>query len=180
MANYGIPSSNDISMATERITTEFEIGKIGKTTDTADEGQQTLLTEENENVQDQIQTEPAPEVALKETEQKEDEKSISYISESASISEMSPVKRNNLQFLGRSAYKYEYPDYGPSNVIIQKPSNLPYRGGEVKLEDRTSYSRNYMQTTGYRPSSSLPREIRNPIASYDVVEVETTSRSNSR
>ena len=38
MANYGIPSSNDISMATERITTEFEIGKIGKTTDTADEG----------------------------------------------------------------------------------------------------------------------------------------------
>ena len=143
MANYGMPSSNDYSMATERINSELENDKIVKTTDTADEGQQTLLTEENENFQDQSQTEPAQEVAMKETEQKQDEKSMSFISESASISEMSPVKRNNLKFTGQSAYKYEYPDYGPSNMIIQKPGNLPYRGGEVKMEDRTSYSRNF-------------------------------------
>jgi hypothetical protein len=50
----------------------------------------------------------------------------------------------------------------------------------VRFDDRTSYSTNFVHTDGYRTVTARPQERRNPIASFDVVAMETVKSAEQR
>ncbi len=51
----------------------------------------------------------------------------------------------SVQFVCRSSYQANFPNWGPTEVIRVKPLSLPYRGDQVKIEPRSTYGHDFMQ-----------------------------------
>ena len=48
-----------------------------------------------------------------------------------------------VQFVCRSSYQANFPNWGPNEVIRVKPFWLPYRGDQVKMEPKTTYNTDF-------------------------------------
>lgn len=66
----------------------------------------------------------------------------------------------SVPFISRSSYQEMFPNWGPRDYAHIKPSNLPYRGSEVKLDPKTTYSVNYQSHHSSVPEASKPPETK--------------------
>lgn len=51
----------------------------------------------------------------------------------------------SVQFVCRSSYQANFPNWGPNEVIRVKPLSLPYRGDQVKIEPKSTYGHDFIQ-----------------------------------
>ena len=66
----------------------------------------------------------------------------------------------SVPFISRSSYQEMFPNWGPTDFAHIKPTNLPYRGSECKLDPQTTYSVNYQSHPSAVPEASRAPEAK--------------------
>lgn len=66
----------------------------------------------------------------------------------------------SVPFISRTSYQEMFPNWGPSGYAQIKPSNLPYRGAECKLDPKTTYAKDFQHHQATAPGVPRPPEAK--------------------